>query len=214
MDGWREGGREGCHQLQAGWRQDLFFWGGGGGGWDSHRAEWDHQPPRHTRWRWQRRDDGAAAMGPRRSPAPCGVGWGGGGRAGGGGGGKRGRKMAVSVLQLVELALHGAAFLCGIVCASALTVAQVRGWGGGEVRGGHSGFTPIPVLRLPVSLPPPLEVCAAALGGLRPAPASAGSALTPPPPTPMSPLFVVTGCYGEPGCRQRDGVLGGCRGGG
>lgn len=39
--------------------------------------------------------------------------------------------MAVSVLQLVELALHGAAFLCGIVCASALTVAQVQGRGGG-----------------------------------------------------------------------------------
>ncbi|XP_054039943.1 transmembrane protein 179B [Rissa tridactyla] len=32
--------------------------------------------------------------------------------------------MAVSVLLLAELALHGAAFLCGIVCASALTVAQ------------------------------------------------------------------------------------------
>ncbi|KAM9257500.1 transmembrane protein 179B [Morus bassanus] len=38
--------------------------------------------------------------------------------------------MAVSVLQLVELALHGATFLCGIVCASALTVAQGEfgGW--------------------------------------------------------------------------------------
>ncbi|XP_074786365.1 transmembrane protein 179B-like [Athene noctua] len=32
--------------------------------------------------------------------------------------------MAASVLQLLELGLHGAAFLCGIVCASALTVAQ------------------------------------------------------------------------------------------
>ncbi|XP_053911585.1 transmembrane protein 179B [Cuculus canorus] len=32
--------------------------------------------------------------------------------------------MAVSALQLAELGLHGAAFLCGIVCASALTVAQ------------------------------------------------------------------------------------------
>ncbi|XP_054664312.1 transmembrane protein 179B [Grus americana] len=32
--------------------------------------------------------------------------------------------MAVSVLRLAELGLHGAAFLCGIVCASALTVAQ------------------------------------------------------------------------------------------
>ncbi|XP_075583252.1 transmembrane protein 179B [Pelecanus crispus] len=38
--------------------------------------------------------------------------------------------MAVSVLQLAELVLHGAAFLCGIVCASALTVAQGEfgGW--------------------------------------------------------------------------------------
>ncbi|XP_074714007.1 transmembrane protein 179B-like [Strix uralensis] len=38
--------------------------------------------------------------------------------------------MAVSVLQLVELGLHGAAFLCGIVCASSLTVAQGEfgGW--------------------------------------------------------------------------------------
>ncbi|KAM7074607.1 transmembrane protein 179B [Ciconia maguari] len=38
--------------------------------------------------------------------------------------------MAVSVLLLAELALHGAAFLCGIVCASALTVAQGEfgGW--------------------------------------------------------------------------------------
>ncbi|XP_024074833.1 transmembrane protein 179B isoform X1 [Terrapene carolina triunguis] len=32
--------------------------------------------------------------------------------------------MAVSALQLGELALHGAAFLCGVVCASALTVTQ------------------------------------------------------------------------------------------
>ncbi|NXI69490.1 T179B protein, partial [Anseranas semipalmata] len=32
--------------------------------------------------------------------------------------------MAVSVPWLLGLALHGAAFLCGIVCASALTVAQ------------------------------------------------------------------------------------------
>ncbi|XP_030357676.1 transmembrane protein 179B [Strigops habroptila] len=38
--------------------------------------------------------------------------------------------MAVSTLQLVELVLHGAAFLCGIACASALTVAQGEfgGW--------------------------------------------------------------------------------------
>ncbi|KAM6394748.1 transmembrane protein 179B [Rhynochetos jubatus] len=38
--------------------------------------------------------------------------------------------MAVSVLQLAELVLHGIAFLCGIVCASALTVAQGEfgGW--------------------------------------------------------------------------------------
>ncbi|XP_074986575.1 transmembrane protein 179B isoform X2 [Caretta caretta] len=32
--------------------------------------------------------------------------------------------MAVSALQLGELALYGAAFLCGVVCASALTVTQ------------------------------------------------------------------------------------------
>uniref|UniRef100_A0A8C8RQD6 Transmembrane protein 179B n=1 Tax=Pelusios castaneus TaxID=367368 RepID=A0A8C8RQD6_9SAUR len=32
--------------------------------------------------------------------------------------------MALSVLQLAELALHGAAFLCGVICASALTVTQ------------------------------------------------------------------------------------------
>nr|XP_047912392.1 transmembrane protein 179B isoform X2 [Anser cygnoides] len=32
--------------------------------------------------------------------------------------------MAVSVPWLLGLALHGAVFLCGIVCASALTVAQ------------------------------------------------------------------------------------------
>ncbi|XP_075268168.1 transmembrane protein 179B isoform X2 [Opisthocomus hoazin] len=32
--------------------------------------------------------------------------------------------MAAAVLQLAELGLHGAAFLCGVVCAAALTVAQ------------------------------------------------------------------------------------------
>nr|XP_025037973.1 transmembrane protein 179B isoform X2 [Pelodiscus sinensis] len=32
--------------------------------------------------------------------------------------------MAVSALQLAELALHGAAFLCGVISASALTVTQ------------------------------------------------------------------------------------------
>jgi len=37
--------------------------------------------------------------------------------------------MAAAVLQLAELGLHGAAFLCGVVCAAALTVAQVPAWG-------------------------------------------------------------------------------------
>ncbi|KYO19237.1 transmembrane protein 179B isoform X2 [Alligator mississippiensis] len=46
--------------------------------------------------------------------------------------------MALSALQLAQLALHGAAFLCGIICASALTVTQGQ-FGGhcmlyGEVR--------------------------------------------------------------------------------
>ncbi|KAM4643659.1 LOW QUALITY PROTEIN: transmembrane protein 179B [Amazona ochrocephala] len=41
-----------------------------------------------------------------------------------------GGRMAASTLQLLELILHGAAFLCGIACASALTVAQGEfgGW--------------------------------------------------------------------------------------
>lgn len=47
--------------------------------------------------------------------------------------------MAVSALQLGELALYGAAFLCGVVCASALTVTQVPARRGGLSGKGRAG---------------------------------------------------------------------------
>ncbi|XP_069739210.1 transmembrane protein 179B [Phaenicophaeus curvirostris] len=72
------------------------------------------------RWNWKPEQPTPEAVWVRER------GWGGAEEAGLQGG----WKMAVSVLQLAELGLHAAAFLCGVVCAAALTVAQGEfgGW--------------------------------------------------------------------------------------
>lgn len=84
---------------------------------------------------WELPEPHGAGKLPKPGPMPAAEqGWGGGGRA------ERAGKMAVSVPWLLGLALHGAVFLCGIVCASALTVAQVPGgWEGARCPLGSCG---------------------------------------------------------------------------